>query len=684
MKNYIFLFISVFWLISCQSDELFKTRTIEFDVVSIHLNKTQIENMITGETRQLTISFTPAETTQRDVVWESSNAGIVSVDENGKIKALGLGTAEITASSLSNSELTAACTVCVTETSGISITDVLLNDAVGSSLTFVRGDSSRDYTYQVIVYNSLNEEATIQSSNPAVLGVTPTVVDGMPGFTLIPGMELGSGELIISSVAQPDLSRKISFTVMTVSVTGVELSLNADGTGSSAALVGEMTMGHTKSLRVVFQTDPSTYPIPENKTVHCSSSNTSLATVPANGEVDLATGFVYVKVNIANTPGKVGESATITVRTDDGNYVATYTVTAKLPDVTGLKLNTELSEPIHAGESTQLKFTTIPEDAYIQTVTWSSSDESVATVDANGIVTVKENFLFDAENPSLTEIVITATSDDVANGTIVASCTIRPYQYVAATGVMVTDQWGNRIPQHRSSSSGSKIPEVCCVQYASGTGTNKTSLLNELYSWGNAIPSYPDADKVGSVKVYLTLTPVPYTYPKITDPNQEFYWQAYSNSRFAMPDPQFKEGNTSTGYGITGTSDDGKKVLLKARTMLFYTGHSSSTTDINDIRIFRVVDEDLNDGTYNRTNLMVGRFGVHTNKGEDKSGNNNPTLAVTGGGKLCNIKRPDSPYLSDPAPWPWPENAPDPTPVEGPNLSKESITKIRATAYPAN
>lgn len=71
-------------------------------------------------------------------------------------------------------------------------------------------------------------------------------------------------------------------------------------------------------------------------------------------------------------------TSTITVKTDDGSYEASFTVTAQCPGVQQIVLGQTLSDPILAGRTLQMTYKTVPEDAYVQTVQWSSADESVA------------------------------------------------------------------------------------------------------------------------------------------------------------------------------------------------------------------------------------------------------------------------------------------------------------------
>lgn len=108
----------------------------------------------------------------------------------------------------------------------------------------------------------------------------------------------------------------------------------------------------------------------DNKNVTWSSSNESVATVN-NGVVT------------ALIPGK----ATITVTTEDGSKTASCEVTVeKLPvHVSSVSLD-KSALTLEVGSSETLTHTVLPEDADNKDVTWSSSNESVATIN-NGVVT---------------------------------------------------------------------------------------------------------------------------------------------------------------------------------------------------------------------------------------------------------------------------------------------------------
>lgn len=109
-----------------------------------------------------------------------------------------------------------------------------------------------------------------------------------------------------------------------------------------------------------------------NKAVSWKSSDASVASVDNSGKV---------------TAVKAG-SATITVTTTDGSKTATcsVTVTAKTIEVNDVGLDKSEMEMV-AGNSYQFTVTLKPDNASDKTLSWSSSDENVATVDNSGKVT---------------------------------------------------------------------------------------------------------------------------------------------------------------------------------------------------------------------------------------------------------------------------------------------------------
>ena len=74
------------------------------------------------ETQKLTATVTPANVGDPAISWTSSNKAVATVDANGLVTAQGKGTATITAASTDGTNVTAACTVTVTNNAHI-VTD---------------------------------------------------------------------------------------------------------------------------------------------------------------------------------------------------------------------------------------------------------------------------------------------------------------------------------------------------------------------------------------------------------------------------------------------------------------------------------------------------------------------------------------------------------------------------------
>lgn len=83
-------------------------------VESITLSMTTAK-MKVGEELTLTATITPDDATNKELNWTTSNGDAATVDENGKVSAVGTGTATITATATDGSDVAASCEVTVTE-----------------------------------------------------------------------------------------------------------------------------------------------------------------------------------------------------------------------------------------------------------------------------------------------------------------------------------------------------------------------------------------------------------------------------------------------------------------------------------------------------------------------------------------------------------------------------------------
>ena len=82
-------------------------------VTGIELNKTSTEIKV-GSDETLTATVSPEDATDKTVTWESSEPTVATVDQNGKVTAVAVGTARITATANDGSGVKATCDVTVT------------------------------------------------------------------------------------------------------------------------------------------------------------------------------------------------------------------------------------------------------------------------------------------------------------------------------------------------------------------------------------------------------------------------------------------------------------------------------------------------------------------------------------------------------------------------------------------
>lgn len=149
-------------------------------VESITLSMTTAKIKV-GEELTLTATITPDDATNKELNWTTSNGDAATVDENGKVSAVGTGTATITATATDGSGVAASCEVTVTEKAGdfkmgdvngdgvIDVSDVLTTAsyAIGNeSVTFnfdaadVNKDGGIDVSDVLLVANiAIGKEA---------------------------------------------------------------------------------------------------------------------------------------------------------------------------------------------------------------------------------------------------------------------------------------------------------------------------------------------------------------------------------------------------------------------------------------------------------------------------------------------------------------------------------------------
>lgn len=309
------------------------TITVYTAVKSVKLNKTSL-TLKYGNSTTITPTISPSNATYKTVKWTSSDNDVVTVDSKGKIKAVGVGYAVITATTTQGSKK-ATCQVNVVK----PVTGVKLNK---SSIRIEVGDK---YTLKATISPSdaSNKTLSWKTSDKSVATVSSSGV--------VTAKKLGKATVTVTA-ADGGYSAKCTVNVVKL-VTGVKLNKSSS----------ELYLGKTLTLKATVSPSDAT-----TKTVKWTSSDTAVATVSSSGVV---------------TPVKPG-TAVITVKTSDGSFTAKCTVTVKRA-VTKITLN-KTSATLKSDTTLTLKPTISPSNATDKTVTWKSSNKKVATVTSSGVV----------------------------------------------------------------------------------------------------------------------------------------------------------------------------------------------------------------------------------------------------------------------------------------------------------
>ena len=126
------------------------------------------------ETAQLTVEVTPSYADNKRVTWQSSDEKVATVDENGKVTAVGNGTATITATSVSGSY---TATVSVTVKIPVEIQKLTIESEketltkIGESTELKVKIEPENADLQKLIWKSHNEKVAITDENGKVTAV---------------------------------------------------------------------------------------------------------------------------------------------------------------------------------------------------------------------------------------------------------------------------------------------------------------------------------------------------------------------------------------------------------------------------------------------------------------------------------------------------------------------------------
>jgi len=351
------------------------TKTISVMVIdSIYLNNSSA-TMYTGSTLNL-IAYT---TNNKVVTWTSSNTSVATVASNGTVTALTTGTAIITAKQvIGGVTKTATCRITVKQ----SVTSITLSPSTDSIAV------GENLTINATVTPSLNNVSLKWvSSNPAIVSLASTgdlsaTVTGIAG-----------GTAVITAINQDNVVVGSCLLTVYEEITGITLS-------QTSATVS-LSDGRFQLFATILPTTA------ENQEVIWTSTDSAVATV--------SKGMVTLKSS--------GKTSIVATSKTDSSIYAICNVTV-LTSVTGITLDTS-SLDMYLGETYRLSYVIKPTSASDASVTWTTSNKSVVTVDSTGLVSAKGVG---------TAVILVKTVD----GGYVATCTVNVGSLATAVKFDVT------------------------------------------------------------------------------------------------------------------------------------------------------------------------------------------------------------------------------------------------------
>ena len=304
----------------------------ENPVTSVTLNRSTATLKAT-ETVQLSGSVLPANASNKNLVWTTSDENIATVSESGLVTAVAVGEVTITATSQSTPDISATCRVSVVPPPVASIT-------LSQTSVSLKATETVSLTATVAPETATVKDVTWTSDNPKV-----ATVDENGVITAV-----AVGEAVITATATDGSGVFNTVKVQVEPIYAESITIVAEGSTT-------LRDGETVQLRAVF--------VPENTTdkrVTWDAGTEINSTIDENGLFTAGSVPRLVGV-VARSVGTPGVSGSIEI-----NVVETPVESVEIT-----------SEPLVLlpGESKEVTVSVNPSTATDKTITWSVSDESI-------------------------------------------------------------------------------------------------------------------------------------------------------------------------------------------------------------------------------------------------------------------------------------------------------------------
>ena len=160
--------------LSCSKEKI-KTKNTKVYVEEVKVLPAEVTLVVGGESK-LTAKVSPGDATNKKVNWTSSKTSVATVDANGKVTAVAIGNATITATSAMVEGKSGSCAVSVIATpiptTGVTIDQTGLQKVkVGGKLQLTASLQPSNTTYHGVTWSSSNKSIATVSETGKVTGV---------------------------------------------------------------------------------------------------------------------------------------------------------------------------------------------------------------------------------------------------------------------------------------------------------------------------------------------------------------------------------------------------------------------------------------------------------------------------------------------------------------------------------
>ncbi|OXA76820.1 hypothetical protein B0A65_17950 [Flavobacterium frigidimaris] len=301
-----------------------------------------------GSTQQLTATLAPANATNQNVTWTSSNTAVATVNTSGLVTAVAAGTTTITVKTVDgNKTATSAITVAAIPVASVSVTPTTASLYAGNT---------QQLTATVLPANATNKNVTYSSSNTAIATVNSS--------GLVTAVSAGTANITTTT---------------------------QDGNKTAVAAI---TVNPNSNFTVYFY-KPSNWGT-GIKIYYWSALPAGVlanATWPGVNMTDTGNGwysYTFTNVTSTNLIFNDGTSQTADLSRNKTGWYMNNTWYDSNPGtvvaVTGVTLS-PTTATLLVGATQQLTPTVAPATATNKTVSYSSSNTAIATVNATGLIT---------------------------------------------------------------------------------------------------------------------------------------------------------------------------------------------------------------------------------------------------------------------------------------------------------